>query len=232
MRILLSALVLTCLAILPLQARHLHVLAWDQNIAQRKLSIAISDKSERILRMHPFSRSKSITIPQESKALRLITEDRLSEEGKPLFLPLEISSSIKNPLLLVLPDKKNATGIKTLIIEDSADDFQWGTMRFINVTGEDLVFRHDQSNHLIPSGWKPTSVIPKGKTRNIRVSIYLRKNLKLPPLYSAIWKHRQDLRKLIFIMPSEDKTRGHVAFKFIIQNKAAVLAEQQTAAKR
>lgn len=231
MRTLLFSLLFSSFATLSIQARSLHVLAWDQNIAKRKLAIASGSKSESIERMHHFSRSKAIKIPQESGTLKLVTEDRFAEDGKPLFLPLEIGPAIKSPLLLVIPDKKSPTGIKTLIIEDSMDNFEWGTMRFINVTGEDLVFRHEKKNKLIPSGWKPTDVAPKGKTRSIGVTFYLRKNLKLPPLYSSIWKHRPDLRKLVFIMPSKDKTRGLVAFKFIVQNKAAVAAEQKNAAK-
>ena len=225
---LLLAAFLTCLTILPLQAVQMHVLAWDQNIAKRKLAIAYGNKSVRIRDMHHFTRSKAVKISEQSANLRIIAEDRLSEEGTPLFLPIEIPANIKKPLLLVLPDKTDPIGVKTLCIEDSVENFKWGSIRFVNVTGEDLIFRHEKQNRLIPSGWKPTSVTPKGKNRNMGVSIYLRKNLKIPPLYSSIWRHRQDLRKLVIIVPSKDKSRGLIDFRFIVENRIAIQAERKT----
>lgn len=224
-KLLTSALI--CLIILPLHATQMHVLAWDQNIAKRKLSIASGDRSTRIVDMHHFARSKAIKVSTNSESLRVITEDRLSEEGKPLFLPLKISANIKKPLLLLLPDKSDPTGIKILVIEDSVENFKWGTMRFVNVTGKDLIFRCEKKNSLIASGWKPTSVAPKGNNRNIDVSMYIRENRTTAPLYSSIWQHHKDLRKLIIIVPSKDKSRGFLDFRFIVENRLAVQAEKK-----
>ena len=100
-------------------------------------------------------------------------------------------------------------------------------MRFVNVTGKDLIFRCEKKNSLIASGWKPTSVAPKGNNRNIDVSMYIRENRTATPLYSSIWQHHKDLRKLIIIVPSKDKSRGFLDFRFIVENRLAVQAEKK-----
>lgn len=229
------ALLLSSLTTVTLQAAQLHVLAWNEAIADRKLAIAHGGgdkKSTPILRMHPFARSAPIKIPAAAENLRILVSDRSSEDGKPLHLPLEIPSSIKRPLILLLPDNQSTVGIKPLVLDDSLTNFRWGSLRMINVTGKPLVFRYDQNNVAIPAGWKPVVVTPGGKKRNMAVSIFLRENLKLPPLYSSIWKHREDLRQLVFIVPSKNKERGYVDFKFITENRAVVQAQRAEAAMK
>lgn len=223
-------LLVTFLSTFTLQAASLHVLAWDQGIAKRELAIANranGAKSAPIVGMHHFARSEPIKISNNTEGLHILVLDRESEEGEPLTIALKIPAGVTQPLLLLLPDKKSPTGIKPFILDDSTAKFRWGTTRLINVTGEALVFRYEKKNILVPNGWDPVTVAPGGETRNIGVSIYLRKNLKQPPLYSSIWKHRSDLRQLVFIVPSKDKERGFVDFKFITENQAVVAAQQK-----
>lgn len=221
------SLLLTLLSAIAIQAAPLHALAWDQSISKRDLAVASGPdgkKSEPILNMHHLQRSSPIKYSANAKKLHLQVNDRTSEEGDPLTIPLNIPETITRPLILLLPDKDSPTGIKPLIIDDSIANFKWGTIRFINVTGEILVFRYDTKNKLIAPGWDPVDVAPGGKTRNFAAALYLRKDLKRPPLYSSIWKHRADLRQLVFIVPSKDKSRSIVDFKFIVENKAIVEA--------
>lgn len=223
-------LIITFLSAFTLQAASLHVLAWDQRIAKRELAIAYSAngaKSAPIVGMHHFARSEPIKISENTEGLHILVLDRESEDGKPLTVALKIPAGVSQPLLLLLPDKKSPTGIKPLVLDDGAAKFRWGTTRLINVTGEELVFRYEKKNILVPNGWDPVTVAPGGGTRNIGVSIYLRKNLKQPPLYSSIWKHRSDLRQLVFIIPSKDEGRGFVEFKFITENRAVVAAQKE-----
>lgn len=218
---------LTLLTSLPLQALQLRVLAWDQKVAQRKLSIAFDNKSKAISGMHHFARSKPVTLPSSPENLRIKARDRQSKEGESLSLALKIPAGILNPLLLILPDENAPTGIKALVIEDSIKDFEWGTFRFINTTDEALVFQYEKESQVIPSDLKPVTVAPGGETRNMGVSIRLENKPKPPHLYSAIWKHRQDLRQLVIIVPSKDNAPGTAEFKFIVENKAVVEAQNK-----
>ncbi|MGJ8658053.1 MAG: hypothetical protein ACSHX6_16520 [Akkermansiaceae bacterium] len=221
------SLVITLLTAVTLQAAQLHVLAWNQSISKRDLAIATGtkeSKSEPVLGMHHLARSQPIKISLKAENLHIQVNDRSSAEGTPLTIPLNIPENITRPLILIIPDKESPAGIKPIIIDDSAANFKWGTFRFINVTSEALVFRYDKKNILVATGWKPVDVLPGGKGRNIAASFYLRKNLKSPPLYSSIWKHQDNLRQLVLIVPSKDKSRSLLDFKFITENRAVVEA--------
>jgi len=218
------------LSCLQLQAIPIRVLAWDKNVAGRKLIIAHGQNSQLVLGMHQFARSRAINVPKKSETLRLEDDSLPLVEGKKPSIPLVIPGDIIRPLLLVVPDKASPIGLKSIIVEDDPSKFLWGTTRFINATSQDLVFQYNKKNVLIPSGWKPTSVNPKGVNGNMAISLYSRKaGPKDGPIYSSIWKHLDVERQLVFIIPSKDKTRGKVDFKFITENRNAVQAQQNAA---
>ena len=225
------SILLTILSALSLHAAQLHVLAWDQAIAKRDLAITSGGKeakSEPILSMHHLARSAPVKISTKSQSIQLQVNDRLSEDGKPLLVPIEIPEGVTRPLIIIISNKESPTGLKAMVINDDDSDFKWGTIRFVNVTGSTLVFRTEKKNTLLKSSWKPITVSPGGNTRNMGVAFYLRSNPKLPPLYSSIWKHRDDLRQLVFIVPSKDKSRSVVDFKFLTENRAVVEAPKKT----
>jgi len=231
MKYIFTTLVCSILSVISAHAGPLHVLSWDQNISSRDLAIAFSAEgtdSKPILNMHHLKRSAPIKLPKRSNGIHILVNDKKTEEGNPLTVPFTIPEGVSNPLLLILPNKSDPSGLRPLVIDDSTSSFKWGSMRFINVTGEELVFRYDKKNILIAAGWKPVDLSVGGNKRNMATSFYLRKNLKRPPLYSSIWKHRNDLRKLIIIVPSKDTTRGILDFKFIVENRAVVEAQAST----
>ena len=206
---------------LPLSAMKVSVLAWDQKTAKRELSIGEGEQMTKIREMHPFARARPIEVKGREK-LSLVSNDSFDEEGNPLFLPLNVDESIQNPLVLVIPERKAPIGLKVLVIEDAVDDFEWGSLRFINLTGENLVFQYGKKKKFLPTGWKPSSLAPKvGRTA---VAFSLREDLKTR-LYTGIWDTNIGQRKLVFIVPSKDKVRGKIDFKFIVQYRAALEAE-------
>ncbi|MGJ8656441.1 MAG: hypothetical protein ACSHX6_08315 [Akkermansiaceae bacterium] len=223
---LLITLTLTLLTSISLHAQTIRVLAWDQNIAKRKLSIAHEQKSQPIKGMHHLARSKAITLPAESQKLRVVSKDRLAKDGKPLSIALTIPEAIQQPLLIILPDEEAPIGIKTMVVDDSTKTFTWGTLLFINSTEENLNFKYEEKNEPIPNDLKPTLINPGGKTRNMGVSITSQENPDNSTLYTAIWKQNKDLRQLIIILPAINETSARLNLKFITQNKAAVTIEK------
>ncbi|MGB6222815.1 hypothetical protein [Haloferula sp.] len=192
----------------------LTVLPWDDEISERELSVAYGTKIIDIGYLHPSARSKPLNIPSEALNLRLEVNDRKDAEGKPLALKINLPSNVKTPLLLLLPDEKSKAGLRTLVIEDDVSSFRWGTFRLINITPKPLVFRWDKQAKAVPPGWKPVTVDPEGKSRNIEVFLYLKDDLK-KPLYTAVWEHRSDMRQLVFMVPSSNAALGPVEFKTI-----------------
>lgn len=208
-------LIATCLPAIGISLR---VLPWDDQIAERKLSIAYGTKVIDVGHLHPAARSEPISIPADATGLRLETNDRKDQEGNPLAIKLNLPSGTKSPLLLILPDEKSETGLRCTIIEDDLSDFKWGTIRLINVTPKPLVFRWGKSAKAVPAGWKPVTVAPEGKSRNIETFLYLKDDLK-NPLYTAVWAHRSDMRQLVFMVPSSDSALGPVEFKFVPETR-------------
>ena len=215
---------LLCAACLPAFAGSLRVLAWDHEVAGRKLSLLHGESVTPIEYLHPAARTKPIKIPAEAKTLRLEASDRFDDEGKPLSVPIKIPAGISSPLLLVLPDKDSKAGVRTLVLEDDFKKFKWGTIRLLNITSQPLVFRWDKKAKALASSWKPVEVSPGGNSRNMEIILYREGNLK-EPLYSSIWEHREDMRQLVFMVPSSDDSLGPVEFKFVPETRVPVESE-------
>jgi len=208
----------------------IRVLAWDEDVAARKLSISSAKGVAEIVDMHPFSRTPPIQVTAGDSAPMLLAMDKLDADGKPAASPITLPPGMKSPLLLLLPDEKSPTGVRQLAIEDNAADFKWGTIRLINATGKKLVFKWDKKLAAVPATWTPTDVNPGGSSRRMGIELFLAEQPD-PPLYSAVWEHREEFRKLVFVVPSEDARLGPVDFKTITEDKRVIQANQADQAK-
>ena len=214
MKTILPTLTLLLAAVAPVQAITLRVLAWNDTVAEREFVVTHGKTSMEVGYLHPAARSQPLTLPGDVADLRLVASDRTNAEGKPLAMPLKLPTGIKKPLLLLLPDTKSTLGVRPHIIEDDESSFRWGTIHLINVSKESLVFRWDNQARAMPPGWKPVTAAPGGKSRNMEVLLYRKDDLK-NPIYSSVWEHRNDMRQLVFVVPSSDAATGPFEFKFI-----------------
>jgi hypothetical protein len=213
---------------LNLEALPLRVLAWDDDIAGRKLAVAYGEKSITIGYMHPSTRTEAIKVPADAATLRIEALDLPAVEEKFPSAPLKIPKGVKNPLVLLLPDKKASAGLRTLVIEDDLSALAWGSTSLINATGKPLVFRYGDKGVSIKPDWKAVQVKPGGDTKSMQVKIYLADNLK-KAVYSAVWTSSSGVRKLVFLVPNPDPSLGLVAFKFINEKRVVVEAAESRA---
>lgn len=211
-------------AAVPAFAAPLRVLAWDEEVAQRKLAIGFGKDLKEVGYMHPAARTAPIKLPADVENLRLVATDRKNDDGTPVAVPLTIKEGIKHPLLLVLPDPKSKAGVRPLILEDDSETFKWGTIRLINATPEPMIFRWEKLSKALPPGWTPVDVEPGGKSRNMEVFLYRKSDVKRP-LYSAVWEHQDDMRQLVFVIPGTDPSQGPVSFKFVPENRVDAVKE-------
>lgn len=227
-RLLVVAIVLGSLS--SLSAYPLRVLAWDEVIAARKLAIVHSKGNEALTDLHPFQRSKvfQITVAEGTPAV-IQALDKTDPEGKPAVAEIKIPEGMNKPLLILLPDPKAPSGLRLLALEDDLTGFKWGSIRLVNATGKKLVFKWEKSLMAVPAAWTPIQVVPGGADRNMQIQLFLHDQPD-PPLYSAVWEHRETYRNLVFIMPAEDPRLGPVAFKFINEDRR-VLEVEAAAAK-
>lgn len=200
-------------------------LAWDDQVATRKLAVAHGNKSVKIGYMHPSTRSKAVNVPNSAEGLRIEALDRPQVEGAFVSFPLTIPEGIKNPLAILFPSKSSPSGLGLFIIEDDLSALGWGQISLINATSNPLVFRHDDTLVGLKPGRTPVLVKPENEAGYMEVKIFSLAD-KERALYSAVWNYNEGVRKLVFIMPGKDRSKGAVEFKFILEKRAVVEAAQ------
>jgi hypothetical protein len=226
-----AVIVITLMLCQSLHAIPLRVLAWNDEIAGRKLAIIDAKSSVTIAAMHPSKRTKPYHVTAEDKPVVIQALDRTDKDGKPAASQILIPQGTKQPLLLLLPDEKAATGLRLYVIDDDTADFPWGGIRFINASGKKLAFVFEKKTVILPASWTPVSVNPGGVSRNMETQLFIFDQPAVP-VYSAIWEQQQDVRMLIFIVPGEDPRLGPVAMKMISEDRRASLAKPATDSKK
>jgi len=213
----------TLTALTSLQAMPLRFLPWDNEIAARKLGFLGGVDVIEIRDLHPYKRSKTLNWTPGEVPPVLVALDRTSADGKPVTVPVKLSPEMKSPLVLILPDPKHPSGVRCFVIEDSSGAFGWGTFRFINATGRELLVRNDKETKSLPDTWKAVDINPGGAARNMAIQMAARDNLTAI-VYSAVWEYEPEVRKLIIVVPGTDPHSGVVDLKIIPEDRRAVVA--------
>lgn len=201
-----------------LTAAPVRFLPWDDEIAARKIGFDNGKQVSELKDLHPNKRSKSLDGGSSEVPAQLIALDRVSPDGKPVTTPIKIMPGVLSPLILILPDPKQTSGLRAFVIEDNSASFGWGTARFINATGKVLLVRQDKTTKMLPESWTPIDFDPGGAARNTSVQLVMRDNLKAI-LYSAIWEHDPNVRKLALVLPGSDARTGTVELKIIPEDR-------------
>lgn len=200
-------------------AADVRILAWDDEVAARRLAWMQGEEAESISDLHSLKRSKAYAGPAEGTPVLIRAVDRPAPEGRPAAeLQCSVGADIRRPLLLLLPDPKAPSGLRGLVVEDDPTSFGWGTMRFFNTTGEGLVVQCDKTAVRVPAGWKPVDINPGGRPRNVGIRIALAKSMDVPA-YSSVWDHRDDTRSLVFILRGGDARLGSLTLKAVPEAK-------------
>jgi hypothetical protein len=208
----------------------LRILAWDQEIAGRKLAIVQSKGPEIIDAMHPSRRTGTYQVTGGEKPLVIQALDKPPVEDKPVTSEILIPAALKRPLLLLLPDAKSPTGLRLLLLEDDTSGFPWGCTRFINACGKKLAFVHDKKVVPIPPSWDPVQVDPGGSSRNLDVQLFFYDKPERA-IYSSVWDYNPDERMLVFLIPGEDPRLGPVAMKMIGEDRRLLAATAEAEKK-
>ena len=204
-----------------LHATPIRFLAWDDAIAARKISFTDGKELAELSDLHPHKRSKTHNWTIGEVPPALIATDRTSADGKPVTAPIKLTPDLKSPLVLILPDPAHPSGLRCFVIDESTAGFGWGTLRFINATGKELLVRQDKEIKTLPETWKAVDINPGGAMRNIGIQMAARADLNAV-LYSAVWEYEPDIRKLIIVVPGTDVQSGAVNLKIIPEDRRAL----------
>lgn len=225
---LILVLLLCCPAVVS-AATSLRVLAWDAEVAARKLALASGESVVEIADMHPEKRTPLIRLKGEAPVM-LRTLDKNNAEGKPLERACAIPEGMSRPLLILMPDKADPTGLRVFVFNDDPAGFSWGSYRFLNATPKEIVVQLEKKAVKVPTGWKPVDLNLGGETRGVGARVALSENIA-KPLYSAVWEYDTGLRILCFIVPSTDPRLGPVMMKAIPESKRTLELEEKAAAQ-
>ncbi|MCX6867995.1 MAG: hypothetical protein NTV46_17630 [Verrucomicrobia bacterium] len=155
-----------------LHAIPLRVLAWNDEIAGRKLALGDAKSSATIDAMHPSKRTKPYQVAAGDKPVVIQALDRTDKDGKPAASQILIPPGTRQPLLLLLPDEKSATGLRLIVLDDDTANFPWGAIRFINASGIKLAFVYEKKAVVLPASWVPVLVNPGGANRNMETQLF------------------------------------------------------------
>ena len=215
-------------AVSPLQALPLRFLAWDEEVAMRKVAVVAGSENSLIENLHPLQRTKAVNAtPAQGGQVLLRALDRKDEEGTDIDFPLKIASGIRNGLVLLLPDARAPSGLRGFAIEDSDTSFPWGSFRILNATGKPLGVIMGKERRAVPSGWVPVDFKPPVATP-LPVQ-FVDPAAPTTDLFSAVWKSDANVRRLVIVVPGTEARLGPLALKIIPEDRRDLAAAASAA---
>ena len=196
-------------------ALNFRFLAWDDNVAARKLGVVSGENVVPIEDLHPLKRTPDVRVAVGENGVFVRVLDRPDPSGKPTDFKLTMAQNIANPLVIILPDKESPAGLKGFVVEDNTEKFPWGSFRILNVTGGDLGMIYGEKRVLLPATWTPVDIVPADDSAK-QVHIYEPADLE-NPMASYAWKPETTMRRFIIILPGEDPRLGRLALKDIVE---------------
>lgn len=202
------------------------VLAWDEAVAARKLALVSGESSVEITGMHPLKRTGALRVKGDAPLAIRALDKPAGPEGKPIQRACQIPVGIGFPLIIIMPDDKDPTGIRPQCVDDDPNGFRWGSYRFINATPKELLIRMENKIVRVPHGWKHVDVDLGGNNRGIGTMVALAEATN-KPIYSAVWEYNKDARTLCFLVPGADPRLSPVAFKAIPEDRLSLQLEEE-----
>jgi hypothetical protein len=190
----------------------------NEEIAALKIAVKDAKKTTTLKDLTPLKRSTAYPCTIGETSLQLVALDRKAADGKPESVRIAITPNIQSPLVLILPDPQHPSGLRAIATDDSMAAFPWGSIRFFNTTGNPLTIRFGNELKPLPEGDKVVDIKPDGPARRIGVQV----SLEEKPgeiLYSAVWEHDPQVRKLIFVLSGTKPQTKAVKLKVIPEDQ-------------
>ncbi len=190
----------------------------NEEIAALKIAVKDAKKTTNIKDLNTLKRSTAYPYTIGETSLQLVALDRKAADGKPESVGISIASNIQSPLVLILPDPQHPSGLRAIATDDSMAAFPWGSIRFFNTTGNPLTIRFGNELKPLPEGDKVVDIKPDGPARRLGVQLFMPEKPD-EILYSAVWEHDPQVRKLIFMLPGTKPQAKAVELKIIPEDQ-------------
>lgn len=202
------------------QAATIRFLAMNEEVAGRKFGIQDSKNLTELKDLTLKKRSKAYSCNTAGKPPMLVALDRERPNGKPAGVEITLAPDMKSPLVLILAEPDSPAGMRVIVIEDGEAGFPWGSLRFVNTADKPLMIRCEKETKAVAASFATVDIAPGGEARNIGVQVFS-ETAPDTVLYSAVWEHDPNLRKLIFIVPAADHASKELTLEIIPQDKRA-----------
>jgi hypothetical protein len=213
---------LLCVAILCpcgiVRAASVRFVPLNDEVAGLKIAVKDAKKATILKDLNPLKRSTAYPCTIGESSLQLVALDRKAPDGKPESVGIALTPDIQSPLVLILPDPQHPSGLRAIAIDDSTAAFSWGSIRFLNTTGNPLTIRFGADLKPLPEGDKVVDIKPDGPARRIGVQVSLEEKPD-EILYSAVWEHDPQVRKLIFVLSGTNPQTKAVELKVIPEDQ-------------
>lgn len=201
-----------------LHAAAVRFITLNDEIAASKLSVRDSKTTTVLKDLSSQKRSMSYPCTLGKKPLLLVALDRKDAEGKPATVEIVLPPAMKSPLVVILPDPQHPTGLRVIALDDSRTGFPWGSLRLFNASAISLMIHYGSEEKALTDSGLPVDIIPGGEARNVGVQLFKEKE-PTEILYSAVWEHEPNVRKLIFIVPAVDTKTKAIELKIIPEDQ-------------
>lgn len=133
-----------------------------------------------------------------------------SEEDGParkVIATAAIPREITRPLLLFLPAKKNSQGLRyeVLVIEDSTENFPFGSYRLQNLTKSAISGEIGNKQFELPPDRAVTLQLPLKTVEDVVVKANIKMGEKVVPCVETIWTYEPRLRKHVIFSWSDER---------------------------
>ena len=189
-----------------------------EEVVDRKIGLQEGGKLTTLEDLNTRKRSKSYSCTFGDTPLSLLALDRERPNGKAMGVEILLPKTMKSPLVLILADPDEPSGMRAIVVEDDEKAFPWGSLRFVNTTGKAYMLRYEKETTPVTEELTPVDISVTGEARNMGVQLYAEDEPQAI-LYSAVWEHDPNLRKLVIIMPGADPTQKRLKLEIIPQDQ-------------
>ncbi|MEX1115354.1 MAG: hypothetical protein WEB53_08890 [Akkermansiaceae bacterium] len=202
------------------EAVSIRFLPINGEVSARKFGLQDGKGLTELNDLNPKKRSKAYTCSPGDVPATLVALDRERPGGNPLSVEIVLPAGMESPLVLIFADTEHRSGVRVLVLEDASTRFPWGSLRFVNAAQKPLMIRCDKDTVAIAESPASIDLQPGGEARNIGVQLFSEQEPDAI-LYSAVWEHDPNLRKLIFILSAGDPASKELNLEIIPQDKRA-----------
>jgi hypothetical protein len=189
-----------------------------KEIAERKITVKDSKGTTNLKGLSPQTPSGPYQLKAGKKPLELTTPDLKDADGKPASLEIPFSPELKSAVILLLLDAGHPSGIRAVCLDDSPASFAWGTLRFLNFTESPLTLRFGEDRKPLPEDHSPVDFPAPAEAHNVGVQLY-KETAPTKILYSAVWEHDSNFRKLVVITPGTDPAMRAIDVQILPEDK-------------